>query len=65
MKKRIIQGVIFLSGIFLFAVALTPRYFNDHPDSRGVDSPCVIKDGNEFRMYYAGYYLGSPDAGTR
>lgn len=44
-------------------MALTPRYFNDRPDSRGVDSPCVIKDGKEFRMYYAGYYLGSPGGG--
>ena len=63
MKKRIIQAVIFISGIFLFAVALTPRYFNDQPDSRGVDSPSVIKDADEYRMYYTGYYLGSASGG--
>ncbi len=58
MKKRIIQSVIFLAGVFLFAVVLSPRYFNDQSDSKGVDSPCVFKDGHEYRMYYAGHYRG-------
>ncbi len=62
MKKRIIQAVIFLMGVFLFTVVLTPRYLGDKSDSKAVDSPSVIRDSEaeDYRMYYTGYLLGGP-----
>ncbi len=57
MKKILIRAIIFVAGVFLFLLALLPRYFGSRYDSKSVDSPSVVVDGENLRMYYTGYHL--------
>lgn len=59
-RKQLIQALIFVVGIFLFLVALTPRFFPNRYDSGHVSGPVVVPappPERGYRMYFAGYTL--------
>jgi predicted GH43/DUF377 family glycosyl hydrolase len=59
-RKQLIQALIFIVGIFLFLVALTPGFFPNHYDSGHVSGPVVVPTPppeRGYRMYFSGYAL--------
>ena len=56
-RKQLIQALIFIVGIFLFLVALTPRFFPNRYDSGHVTGPAVVKTDAGYRMYFTGHAL--------
>jgi hypothetical protein len=56
-RKQLIQAIIFLVGIFLFLVALTPKFFPNRYDSGHVSGPAVVETADGYRMYFTGHTL--------
>jgi len=56
-RKQLIQAIIFIVGIFLFLVALTPKFFPNRYDSGHVSGPAVLPTDDGYRMYFTGHAL--------
>ena len=56
-RKQFIQVLIFVVGIFLFLVALTPKFFPNRYDSGHVSGPAVLPTDSGYRMYFTGFTL--------
>ncbi len=56
-RKQLIQVLIFIVGIFLFLVALTPQFFPNRYDSGHVSGPAVLPTEDGYRMYFTGFTL--------